>query len=208
MRTRIALTAATAAVILAFVSLLSTIASPTRTHSSPLDQATTYGFDSSHIATHLGIRPNGLVVYRTPVHLGTKTSLNSTRHVKTRTSSTLATNQGNVPVYVTEWMRPMPPEVKLVPVALQSPPTPIVLNDSNSTNTADWQCIRVHESGNRYNDPSAPSGAYGIELSTWRAYGFNGWPYQAAPALQDALALRLYNEYGWAPWSSRYACGL
>ncbi|MCL4446087.1 MAG: transglycosylase family protein [Actinobacteria bacterium] len=102
----------------------------------------------------------------------------------------------------------MPPEVKLVPVALQSPPTPIVLNDSNSTNTADWQCIRVHESGNRYNDPSAPSGAYGIELSTWRAYGFNGWPYQAAPALQDALALRLYNEYGWAPWSSRYACGL
>ena len=80
--------------------------------------------------------------------------------------------------------------------------------DANSVYTADWMCIRIHESGNRYNDPAEPSGAYGILLSTWRSFGFSGWPYQAAPAVQDALALRLYAEYGFHPWSSRFACGL
>ncbi|HEY3845054.1 MAG TPA: hypothetical protein VGL48_17545 [Acidimicrobiales bacterium] len=69
-------------------------------------------------------------------------------------------------------------------------------------------CIRIHESGDRYNDPSEPSGAYGILLSTWQSFGYSGWPYEAAPAVQDALALRLYSMYGFHPWSSRYACGL
>jgi hypothetical protein len=89
-------------------------------------------------------------------------------------------------------------------------PAPVVVptTDANSVYTADWMCIRVHESGNRYNDPAEPSGAYGILLSTWRSFGFSGWPYQAAPVVQDALALRLYAEYGFHPWSSRFACGL
>jgi muramidase (phage lysozyme) len=82
------------------------------------------------------------------------------------------------------------------------------VTDATSTATPDWQCIRIHESGDRYNDPSAPSGAYGIVPVTWASYGYSGWPYEAPPAVQDALALRLYNEYGWQPWSSRYACGL
>jgi hypothetical protein len=87
--------------------------------------------------------------------------------------------------------------------------TPVAAgSDATSTATADWDCIRVHESGDRYNDPSAPSGAYGILLSTWQSFGYSGWPYQAAPAVQDALALRLYAEGGFSPWSSRYACGV
>jgi hypothetical protein len=89
-----------------------------------------------------------------------------------------------------------------------TPPAVVPVSDANSVSTADWACIRVHESGDQYNDPSDPSGAYGILISTWRSFGYSGWPYQAAPSVQDALALRLYAEYGFKPWSSRYACGI
>jgi hypothetical protein len=44
--------------------------------------------------------------------------------------------------------------------------------------------------------------------STWQSFGYSGWPYQAAPAVQDTLALQLHTEYGFDPWSSRFACGL
>jgi hypothetical protein len=94
------------------------------------------------------------------------------------------------------------------PVVVAAAPVVAPTTDASSVYTADWMCIRVHESGNRYNDPAEPSGAYGILLSTWRSFGFSGWPYQASPIVQDALALRLYNEYGFHPWSSRFACGL
>ena len=87
-------------------------------------------------------------------------------------------------------------------------PAVVATNDSNSVATADWQCIRVHESGDNYNNPNMPSGAYGILISTWESFGYSGWPYQAAPAVQDALALRLHGEDGFGPWSSRFACGL
>ncbi len=89
--------------------------------------------------------------------------------------------------------------------AAAPPPAP---TDTSSTDTADWQCIRIHESGDVYNDPTRPSGAYGILESTWESFGYAGWPYQAAPAVQDALALELYHEYGWSPWSTSTVCGL
>jgi hypothetical protein len=96
----------------------------------------------------------------------------------------------------------------VAPVVVAAAPVAVSDSDSTSVDTADWMCIRVHESGDRYNDPSAPSGAYGILISTWHDFGYSGWPYQAAPAVQDALALRLHQMYGFHPWSSRYACGL
>ena len=89
-----------------------------------------------------------------------------------------------------------------------APPVPVPVTDANSVATADWLCIRVHESGDRYNSPSAPSGAYGILISTWRSFGLSGWPYQAAASVQDHVALELYARYGFHPWSSRFACGL
>jgi hypothetical protein len=95
---------------------------------------------------------------------------------------------------------------KMASRAPSQPPVP--LTDANDTDTADWQCIRVAESGDEYNDPTRPSGAYGILDSTWLAYGYSGWPYQAPPSVQNALALELYNRYGWQPWSSRFSCGL
>jgi hypothetical protein len=95
-----------------------------------------------------------------------------------------------------------------IPIPLPVPVIPVVKNDANSPYTGDWMCIRIHESGNVYNDPNKPSGAYGILDSTWHAFGYSGWPYQAAPEVQDHLALVLYSLYGFHPWSSRFACGL
>jgi len=93
-----------------------------------------------------------------------------------------------------------------------TPPTPpaviVAPTDATSTNTTDWQCIRVHESGDEYNNPAEPSGAYGILETTWLSNGYSGWPYQASATVQDALALQLYNEFGWTPWSTRFVCGL
>lgn len=91
--------------------------------------------------------------------------------------------------------------------AAPAPPPPPP-TDTSSTDTADWQCIRIHESGDVYNDPTRPSGAYGILESTWQSFGYSGWPYEAAPGVQDALALELYHEYGWSPWSTSSVCGL
>jgi len=82
------------------------------------------------------------------------------------------------------------------------------VTDATSVDTADWACIRVHESGDQYNNPADPSGAYGILLSTWRSFGYAGWPYEAPAGVQDQLALELYARDGFDPWSSRFACGL
>jgi hypothetical protein len=105
------------------------------------------------------------------------------------------------------------PEVELAgttatPQDLPVPPPPVPVTDGDSVYTADWMCIRIHESGNRYNDPAEPSGAYGILVSTWHDFGYSGWPYQAPAMVQDHLALLLYSLYGFHPWSSRFACGL
>jgi hypothetical protein len=88
------------------------------------------------------------------------------------------------------------------------PPPPPPVTDADSVSTADWLCIRVRESGDQYNNPADPSGAYGILISTWRSFGYSGWPYQAPASVQDQLALKLYALYGFHPWSSRFACGL
>jgi hypothetical protein len=66
----------------------------------------------------------------------------------------------------------------------------------------------VHESGDRYNTPTAPSGAYGMLFSTWASFGYSGWPYQYSVTVQNAEALYLYNEFGWQPWSTKTVCGL
>jgi Transglycosylase-like domain len=81
-------------------------------------------------------------------------------------------------------------------------------SDASSTDTADWSCIRNAESGDVYNSPSEPQGAYGILDSTWQSLGYSGSPYEASASEQDAAALELYRQYGWQPWGTRYACGL
>ena len=80
-------------------------------------------------------------------------------------------------------------------------------SDATSTNTADWACIREHESGDDYG--AGNGGAYQFELGTW--ISLTGLPSPAEdypPAVQDAAALKLFSQRGWEPWSTRYVCGL
>ena len=80
-------------------------------------------------------------------------------------------------------------------------------SDATSTNTADWACIRQHESNGNYSVGNG--GAYQFEFSTWNA--LTGLPSPAEdypPAVQDAAALKLYSQRGWEPWTTRYVCGL
>jgi hypothetical protein len=80
-------------------------------------------------------------------------------------------------------------------------------SDATSTNTADWACIRQHESGGNY--AVGNGGAYQFQLGAWTS--LTGLPSPAQdypPAVQDAGALKLYAQRGWQPWTTRYACGL
>jgi hypothetical protein len=86
-------------------------------------------------------------------------------------------------------------------------PAPGASSDATSTDTADWACIRQHESGDDYG--AGNGGAYQFEYGTWSA--LTGLPSPAEdypPAVQDAAALKLYAQRGWEPWTTRYVCGL
>ena len=65
-------------------------------------------------------------------------------------------------------------------------------------NTADWACIRQHESNDNYAEGNG--GAYQFELGTWSA--LTGLPSPAEdypPAVQDAAALKLYPSAAGSP---------
>ena len=94
-----------------------------------------------------------------------------------------------------------------VPGPVPAAAVPSGASDATSTNTADWACIRLHESGGNYSVGNG--GAYQFEFGTWTA--LTGLPSPAEdypPAVQDAAALKLYSERGWEPWTTRYVCGL
>jgi len=80
-------------------------------------------------------------------------------------------------------------------------------SDATSTNTADWACIRQHESGGNY--AVGNGGAYQFELGTWTLLTGLPSPAEDYPAaVQDAAALKLYSQRGWEPWTTRDVCGL
>jgi len=96
--------------------------------------------------------------------------------------------------------------------AVVAPPAPAPApatgsSDATSTNTADWACIRQHESGGNYAEGGG--GAYQFGNGTWTSLTGLPSPAQDYPAsVQDAAALKLYSERGWEPWTTRYVCGL
>ena len=92
--------------------------------------------------------------------------------------------------------------VPVVAAATPAPAPPGGVSDATSTNTADWACIRQHESGGNYSVGNG--GAYQFELGTWTS--LTGLPSPAQdypPAVQDAAALKLYSQRGWEPWTTR-----
>ena len=93
------------------------------------------------------------------------------------------------------------------PASAPEAAAPAGASDATSTNTADWACIRQHESGGNYSVGNG--GAYQFQFGTWTA--LTGLPSPAEdypPAVQDAAALKLYSERGWEPWTTRFVCGL
>ena len=102
------------------------------------------------------------------------------------------------------------PATPAAPAQVPPVPAPVPtggVSDATNTSTADWACIRQHESNDNYAEGNG--GAYQFELSTWNA--LTGLPSPAEdypPAVQDAAALKLYSQRGWEPWSTRYVCGL
>lgn len=64
--------------------------------------------------------------------------------------------------------------------------------------------LRQCESGGNYriNTGNGYYGAYQFNQGTWNSVGGTGRPDQAAPAVQDEMATRLYERRGWAPWPS------
>lgn len=115
-----------------------------------------------------------------------------------------ASTPAAAPTSTTTTTSPPPPP----PAATLAESAPPPVTDATSTTTSDWACIRLHESGDRWNTPAVPGGAYGFLESTWLSLGYSGWPYEASPAVQSHAALYLYNELGWQPWSTRFVCGL
>ena len=65
-----------------------------------------------------------------------------------------------------------------------------------------WAQLRECEASGDYglNDGSGYYGAYQFDLSTWQSIGYEGYPHQASPAVQDEAARVLQSQRGWQPW--------
>lgn len=65
-----------------------------------------------------------------------------------------------------------------------------------------WAQLRMCESSGNYsiNTGNGYYGAYQFDLPTWHGLGYPGLPSDAAPAVQDAAAQKLYAQRGWQPW--------
>jgi ABC-type sugar transport system substrate-binding protein len=97
--------------------------------------------------------------------------------------------------------------VVAAPAPVPTPAPSDGVTDATSTSTADWACIRQHESNDNYAEGNG--GAYQFQFSTWNALtGLSSPAEDYPPAVQDSAALELYAQRGWQPWSTRYVCGL
>ena len=58
------------------------------------------------------------------------------------------------------------------------------------------------ESGGNYsiNTGNGYYGAYQFALATWQGIGYEGYPHEASPAVQDQAARELQALYGWGQW--------
>jgi hypothetical protein len=177
--------------------------------------ASAQGTDGRAAVAHAKLPTSALAGFAMPISLPVVTTTTTTPPATPTTTPTTTPAPTTKPAIIA--VKPATPTVAPATVtpATTPPAAPAVapavvvpVTDATSVATADWACIRAHESSDRYNSPAAPSGAYGILISTWRSFGLSGWPYQAPAGLQDQIALELYARYGFHPWSSRFACGL
>jgi len=94
------------------------------------------------------------------------------------------------------------------PAGSAGPPAPSGLPATGSgaippgTLSQDFAAIRNCESSDDYTLDTGNGyyGAYQFGLGTWEGLGGTGLPSSAPPAVQDALAYKLYERSGWSPW--------
>jgi resuscitation-promoting factor RpfA len=89
-----------------------------------------------------------------------------------------------------------------VAAALAFGETLVTAGGANAVTPDTWAKLRMCESSNRYavNTGNGYYGAYQFNLATWQGLGYTGLPSDAAPAVQDQAAQRLYDQRGWEPW--------
>src|SRR5215217_9233211 len=78
-----------------------------------------------------------------------------------------------------------------------------ILYNATAT-TENLEALRWCESTNDYTADTGNGyyGAYQFDLSTWWWLGYDGWPSEAAPEVQDQAAVDLYNYSNWDAWPS------
>ena len=92
---------------------------------------------------------------------------------------------------------PAPSDTDPVPVAAV-----VASSDGGGPTAAQWAAVRRCESGDNYgiNTGNGYYGAYQFSPITWWWLGYQGYPNQAAPWVQDQAARDLWAIYGWSPW--------
>jgi uncharacterized protein YabE (DUF348 family) len=81
------------------------------------------------------------------------------------------------------------------------PVTRVIVQGSKTPEDA-WAKLRMCEAGGDYtrNSGNGYYGAYQFNLSTWQSNGGTGSPHEAAPAVQDEIAKKLFARRGASPW--------
>jgi hypothetical protein len=104
--------------------------------------------------------------------------------------------------------RPAPPRPQPVTTTPPRPTAPHVAPNPVPTGGTPpngfLACVRNRESRGNYgavNGSSGAGGAYQFMPGTWAAMGGTGLPQNAPPAVQDAMAAKLYAQAGRAPWA-------
>ena len=81
-------------------------------------------------------------------------------------------------------------------------PAPVAAAKEGVPTNSQLAALRMCESTDRYwlSTGNGYYGAYQFSAVTWRWLGYEGWPNDAPPAVQDQAVRDLYAIFGWTPW--------
>ncbi len=228
MRIRIALTTAVAVILITAVYFVFTNNNPVASANGVRHPAARHRAVAEHRTTSAGMKPmsysqaeklaklatfyNAVTVSQEESYLNEVSYLKALQQQKQQAAqlAALAAAQRAAAQRAAAAQHPAVAAPVAAPAAAPTAPAPAAAaagSDATSTNTADWACIRQHESGGNYGEYNG--GAYQFELGTWEGLTGLTTPAQdSPPAVQDAAALRLYSQRGWEPWTTRFVCGL
>ena len=109
---------------------------------------------------------------------------------------------------VSEGEAPLRPRVRGAQAAPAEPAAEAEEEPEWGPSAEQWAALRRCESGDDYgiNTGNGYYGAYQFSPITWWWLGYQGYPHQAPPSVQDQAARELWGIYGWSPWPacSRY----